>query len=136
MLEADEIAGLGPEDKKRLLLRKMADRVYRQHEPAMRDKGLKERVAAVAEILREEGGFAEWKADGKHYEIVDYNCVYRAVADSHHEVCDWHLSLLSRLLGKQTDCSQFITEGAHCCRFVVKEDVAERIVNLEEGKND
>ena len=79
----------------------------------------------MAEILREEGGFAEWKVDGQEYEIIDYNCVYRAVADSHRDVCEWHLSLLSRLLGKQTDCSQFITEGAHCCRFVVKEDVAE-----------
>jgi len=124
LLEADEIAGLGPDEKKRLLLEKMAERVYREHEGTMRDKGLKERVAAVAEILREEGGFADWKAEGQQYEIVDYNCVYRTVADSHRDVCDWHLSLLSRLLGKETDCSQFITEGAHCCRFVVKEDLS------------
>src|SRR5688572_30796633 len=122
LLEADEIAGLGPDEKKRLLLAKMAERVYREHEGTMRDKGLKERVAAVADILREEGGFADWKAEGQQYEIVDYNCVYRTVADSHRDVCDWHLSLLSRLLGKETACSQFITEGAHCCRFVVKED--------------
>jgi predicted ArsR family transcriptional regulator len=121
LLEADEIAGLSPDDKKRLLLKKMAERVYREHEGTMLDKGLKERVAAVAEILRVEGGFAEWKTDGQQYEIVDYNCVYRSVADSHRDVCEWHLSLLSRLLGQQTDCAQFITEGAHCCRFVVKE---------------
>jgi len=124
LLEAEEIAGLGPEEKKRLLLQKMADRVYREHEQTVQDKGLKERVVAVAEILREEGGFAEWKVDEHGYEIIDYNCVYRAVADSHRDVCEWHLSLLSRLLGRQTDCSQFITEGAHCCRFVVKEDGA------------
>jgi predicted ArsR family transcriptional regulator len=121
-LEADEIAGLSPAEKKRLLLQKMADRVYHEHEPAIVDKDLKERVAAVAEILRVEGGFAEWKAEGQRYEIVDYNCVYRSVADSHHDVCEWHLSLLSRLLGQKTDCTQFITEGAHCCRFIVTDD--------------
>ncbi len=52
LLEADEIAGLSPEGKKRLLLTKMADRVYQEHEPRVRDKGLKERVAIIAEILR------------------------------------------------------------------------------------
>ena len=82
LLEADEIAGLSPEDKKRLLLTKMADRVYREHEPRVRDKELKDRVAIIAEILRHEGGFAEWKAEGERYEIVDYNCVYRKVAGS------------------------------------------------------
>ena len=83
----------------------------------MQDKGLKERVSAVAEILREEGGFAEWKTDEHGYEIIDYNCVYRAVADSHNDLCEWHVSLLGRLLGKQVDCNQFIAEGADSCRF-------------------
>jgi predicted ArsR family transcriptional regulator len=124
LLEASEIAGLSPEEKKRLLLQKMAERVYREHEQTMRDKGLRDRVIAVAEILKEEGGFAEWKANGQQYEIIDYNCVYRSVADSHRDVCEWHLSLLARLLGRDTGCAEFITEGAHCCRFVVKEDVS------------
>jgi len=122
LLEADEITGLTPEDKKRLLLRKMADRVFLEHEPRVRGKGLKERVAVIADILRREGGFAEWKAEGQRYEIVDYNCVYRKVADTHRDVCDWHLSLLGRLLGKDVACDQFISEGADSCRFVVKED--------------
>jgi predicted ArsR family transcriptional regulator len=121
LLAADEIAGLEPEEKKRLLLRKMAERVYREHEPRVRDKGLKERVAIVADILRREGGFAEWRAEGQeHYEIVDYNCVYRKVADSHRGVCEWHLSLLGRLLGQEARCDQFISEGADSCRFTVK----------------
>jgi len=130
LLEADEIAGLAPEEKKRLLLKKMADRVYEEHEPMVRDKGLKERVAIIADILRQEGGFAEWLAEGQRYEIVDYNCVYRKVADSHRDVCEWHLSLLGRLLGKDVECAQFISEGADCCRFVVNGD-AEVAVSSE-----
>lgn len=122
LLEADEIAGLGPEEKKHLLLEKMAERVYREHEPRVREKALKERVAVIADILRREGGFAEWKANGQRYEIVDYNCVYRKVADADKGVCDWHLSLLGRLLGRDVECDQFISQGADCCRFVVKDD--------------
>ena len=121
LLDAEEIAGLAPEEKKKLLLKKMAERVYQEHEAKVRDKGLKERVSAVADILREEGGFAEWTTDGSRYEIVDYNCVYRKVTDAQSDLCDWHLSLLGRLLGKQVECNQFIAQGAESCRFVVSE---------------
>jgi predicted ArsR family transcriptional regulator len=118
-LQAEEIAGLTAEEKKRLLLSKMADRVYDQHASRVKGKPLAERVAAVAEILQEEGGLAEWGASGASYEIVDYNCVYRRVAESHHDVCVWHIELLGRLLGNEVTCGQFMSQGADCCRFVV-----------------
>ncbi len=124
LLEADEIAGLNPEEKKKLLLRKMADRVFHQHESKVRDKPLTARVAMVAEILREEGGFAEWTAEGAGFEIVDYNCVYRRVADSHRDVCDWHLHLLGKLLDRPVQCSEMMSQGADSCRFVVHDDGA------------
>jgi predicted ArsR family transcriptional regulator len=131
-LTADEIAGLGPDEKKRLLLKKMAERVYREHEPRVRNKELKERVAIIADILRQEGGFAEWRTEGqRRYEIVDYNCVYRKVAGSQPDVCDWHLSLLGRLLGKDVECAQFMSQGAECCRFVVNDDVASGVTSGE-----
>jgi predicted ArsR family transcriptional regulator len=122
LLEADEIAGLDPEAKKRLLLRKMAERVFRQHEAKVRGKPLSDRVALVAEILRDEGGFAEWTADGAEFEIVDYNCVYRRVADSHKDVCDWHVHLLGKLLDRPVKCSELMSRGADSCRFVIPGD--------------
>jgi len=131
-LDAEEIAGLGPEEKKKLLLKKMAERVYQEHESKVRGMALKERVSAVADILREEGGLAEWTTDGSRYEIVDYNCVYRKVADAHNDLCEWHVSLLGRLLGKQVECNQFIAQGAESCRFVVSESAA---TSAAEAKN-
>jgi predicted ArsR family transcriptional regulator len=122
LLEADEIAGLNSEEKKRLLLRKMADSVFRQHESKVRGKPLTDRVAMVAEILREEGGFAEWTGAGEEFEIVDYNCVYRRVADTHRDVCDWHLQLLGKLLDRPVQCSEMMSAGADSCRFVVHND--------------
>lgn len=122
-LTAEEITGLNEEERKRLLLQKMVERVYRDHEAKIGNKSLPERVVMVAEILREEGGFADWSESGDSYEIVDYNCVYRKVVDSHPGVCDWHVSLLGRLLGEKVECSQFMSQGAESCRFVVKESV-------------
>ncbi len=126
-LNADEIAGLNPRQKKRLLLSKMAERVYLQHARRVDGKDLPERVAAVAQILEEEGGFAEWRSDGREFEIIDYNCVYRRVADSHDDLCDWHMELLARLLGQQVGCSQFQSQGAESCRFVVRLDAGQRL---------
>jgi predicted ArsR family transcriptional regulator len=120
-LTAEEITGLDEDGRKRLLLQKMVERVYHEHEAKLDGKALPERVAMVADILREEGGLADWAQDGRSYEIVDYNCVYRRVVDSHPGVCDWHVSLLSRLLGTKVECSQFMSRGAESCRFVVRE---------------
>ena len=64
------------------------------------------------------------RPNAKGYEIADHNCVYRRVVDTHPALCDWHLSLLGRLLGKEVECSQFISQGADSCRFVVKDDSA------------
>ncbi len=127
MLDADEIAGLSASEKKRLLLVKMAERVYREHEERVREKSLPERVQIVTDILREEGGFAEWKARGTEFEIADHNCVYRRVVESHPDLCDWHVSLLGRLLGREVQCSQYMSQGADSCRFTVKADTLEEI---------
>ena len=120
LLDGAEISGLTPAEKRRLLFDKMVGRLHHQYEAKVAGKALKERVEAVAQILDEEGGFAEWRPVNGGFEIADYNCVYRRVVDSHDDLCDWHLSLLSRLLGNDVSCTQFMSKGAECCRFVVE----------------
>lgn len=121
-LDADELIGLSGDDKKRLLLMKMAERVYRDNEDKVREKPLAERVEIVTDILRDEGGFAEWRTRDQGFEIADHNCVYRRVVETHPELCDWHVSLLGKLLGKEVECSEFMSQGADACRFLVKDD--------------
>ena len=133
LLDGEEIAGLTPTQKKRLLFDKMVGRLHHQYEAKVAGKALKERVEAVAGILDEEGGFAEWRPVNGGFEIADYNCVYRRVVDSHDDLCDWHLSLLSRLLGNDVSCTQFMSKGAECCRFVVESGEAAP-ATTEEGE--
>ena len=123
-LDAEEIAGLDAVQKKRLLLEKMAQRVYRDHEAKVQGKTLPERVEVVTDILREEGGFAEWSRQGVAYEIADHNCAYRRVVDTHQDLCQWHLSLLGKLLGQEVGCTQFMSQGAGSCRFTVTDEDA------------
>ncbi|KKK54649.1 hypothetical protein LCGC14_3082560 [marine sediment metagenome] len=124
LLDGNEIAGLTPAEKKKLLFDRMVERLSSQYQAKVSGKKLPERVIAVAEILDEEGGFAEWRAVEDGFEIADYNCVYRRVVGSHGDLCDWHVSLLGRLLGSDVQCSQFMSKGAECCRFIVSESAS------------
>ncbi len=122
LLDADDIAGLSPEEKKRKLLMKMAERVYLQNEALVDGKSLAERVAVTAQILNEEGGFAEWRTYDRSYEIINYNCVYRRVVDSHGDLCEFDMAVISRLLGQDVQCHQFMSQGSECCRFVIRQE--------------
>lgn len=121
LLDASEMVGLSPTEKKKLLFDRMVERLSVHYQAKVSGKKLPERVIAVAEILDDEGGFAEWRAVKDGFEIADYNCVYRRVVGSHGDLCDWHLSLLERLLGSDVRCSQFMSKGAESCRFIVNE---------------
>lgn len=125
-LEASEIEGLSHRDKKQVLLKKMAENAYSKHRTLVEGKSLQERVKSVAQLLNEEGGLAEWKADGQRYEIIVHNCVYRRVADSQDSLCEFDVVLLSRLLGQDVQCEEFLSQGGDCCRFVVREEVSEQ----------
>ncbi|MFQ6020052.1 MAG: helix-turn-helix transcriptional regulator [Dehalococcoidia bacterium] len=120
LLEGDEISGLAPDEKKRLILQRVVARLVREHVTKVNGKTLAERVAAVATILQQEGGFAEWREQEQGYEIIDYNCVYRMVAAAEDGACEWHLALLRQLLGDDVKCSHSPGCGAECCRFTVQ----------------
>src|SRR3990172_4966770 len=92
LLDGAEISGLTPAQKRRLLFDRKVGGMHSQYEAKVGGKALKERVEGVAQILDEEGGFAEWRPVNGGFEIADYNCVYRRVVDSHDDLCDWHLS--------------------------------------------
>jgi predicted ArsR family transcriptional regulator len=121
-LDASEIKGLTPLEKQKLLLRRLADKMASQHITKVEGKPLPERVATVATILEQEGGFAEWRKRESGYEIADYNCVYRRVAETEDQICYWHLQFLGRLLGHDVKSEGLISHGANCCRFVVQEE--------------
>lgn len=134
-LEGYEIAGLTPFDKKRLILGKVVSRIASEHAPTVAGKPLPERVALVTDILQQEGGFAEWRKGEQGYEIIDYNCVYRKVAEAHDDVCAWHVALLGQLLGDEVRCDQYQSQGSDCCRFVIdgKAVPRERAAKTGEG---
>ena len=102
LLDAEEIAGLSADEKKRLLLVKMAERVYREHEDRVREKDLPERVQIVTDILQRRGRLR--RVDGQRERLTRSPTTTASTGASsrrHPDLCDWHVSLLGRLLGKE-----------------------------------
>jgi len=120
LLDSSEIEGLSPPEKKDLLFRKLAHRLAQQYAPKVEGKSLEEQVQTVAEILQSESGFAEWRKLESGFEILDYNCAYRKVAENQ-DLCAWHLELLSQLLGGRVRAVSFQSKGGDLCRFLIED---------------
>jgi predicted ArsR family transcriptional regulator len=118
-LDSSEIAGLSPEQKAALLFDKLAGRLIERQLPRLRQLPVAQRVAAVAEILQAEGGFAEWERTNDGYEIRDYNCLYRRLNGDDAEPCRWHQRVLSSLLDCPVECRGEAPRAVQLCRFVL-----------------
>jgi len=121
LLRPEEIDGLAPEDRGALIFDRIADRLVIAHQARLAHLPVAQRVAAVTELLREEGGFAEWLPADGGWEVRDYNCCYRDLLGNDGTVCRWHYRLLTGLLGPGLQpipctCSQ---SGARACCFIV-----------------
>jgi predicted ArsR family transcriptional regulator len=122
LLKASDIADLSPDDKYSLILRRVADRLAEGYAPQVRGRPLKEQVAAVAEILHADGGFAEWEETEKGYVISDYNCLFTSAPFRDGLGCQWHLYLLSKLLGPRVrfEAAEGCGPPLAGCRYLIE----------------
>jgi predicted ArsR family transcriptional regulator len=118
-LDSEEISHLSAEEKRLLMVQRVADRLAERHRYQVAGRTLAERVAATTEILHLIGGFAEWYECDGSFEIRDYNCVFARIAPESESGCEWHTRLLSRLLGTPVVHEVYSNGGARCCRYLV-----------------
>jgi DeoR family suf operon transcriptional repressor len=74
-----------------------------------------ERIVEVAAIMQELG----YDAYAEKTAIKAYNCVYHHLAQSHREVCQLDISLLSSLLSAEIKHTNCMAQGDACCQFQV-----------------
>ncbi len=123
-LKGHELEGLTVRQKRDLVLRRLAERLADDYLPLLQGQPLQRRVAFVTEVMQDDGGFAEWKRTKMGYEIRDYNCLFHRLLDGQVEVCEWHRSFLTRLLGTGVRAAACPDGADQCCRFVVEEESA------------
>jgi predicted ArsR family transcriptional regulator len=87
--------------------------------PRVEGKSLAERVVAIAEIIEEQGGAAEWAATAEGYVVREHNCPYLSVSRCSDHVCEIDRRLVAKLAGAEVEVTQRLRDGADSCDFVI-----------------
>lgn len=90
---------------------------------------LRDKVAALTAIRRDEGYMAEWTAmrDGS-FRLVENHCPVCAAARTCVGLCEGELSLMQRLLGPRVDIerTEYILDGDRCCAYAIRRRAKKR----------
>ena len=121
-LSGDELAGLSSREKTLLIVRRLAQRVAEEYAPLLQGWPLQERVVFVTEVMHADGGFAEWGTTDGGFEIRDFNCLFHRLLEQEAtgDVCEWHRSFLSQVLGADVRVSPCPDPTTRCCRYVIE----------------
>ena len=79
-----------------------------------------EEIAGILHELGYEAHSSNGQSDGTEGgspEIIASNCVFHKLAESHPDVCQLDLSLMSSLLGEKIEHRECMVRGGTCCRF-------------------
>lgn len=129
-----ELVGATPDDRRRALFRRAAEALGERHRESVQRLHGDAQAEAIAAILREHGGFAEWHRHDDGIEIRDFSCVFRAtVGDG--GLCEWHLGLLSALVDDAVRIAPPPGTGcADCCGYIIASaPAAARALNRGQG---
>ncbi|GEM_PF-820599 len=87
---------------------------------AVAGASLRDRVAAVAEVLDQEGGLARWEQDGDSFRLLDLSCPYAMLTGGDDTVCRYHTQAVAGMLGQPVRLESSIAEGAGLCAFATE----------------
>jgi DeoR family suf operon transcriptional repressor len=115
-LDGSELTGLSARDKTLVVLGRLAQRLADEYASLIGGWTLRERVVFVTEVMRNDGGFAEWEETERGFEIRDFNCLFHRLLDS--GVCEWHGTFLRKMLGGDVAVEPRAGEN-NCCSYEI-----------------
>jgi DeoR family transcriptional regulator, suf operon transcriptional repressor len=84
-----------------------------------------ERMAAVAQLLSDEGYMAEGTASSETGTLIEHNCAIQAVAERFPEICAAEAKFLAAALGAEVDRHEHILSGCSACEYRVRFSAAD-----------
>lgn len=101
------------------LIDHVAEGMAQTYSPRVAGKDLPGRVAAIAEIIEEQGGAADWEATASGYVVHEHNCPYLSVSRCNDQVCEIDRRLVAKLSEATVEVTQRLRDGADSCDFVI-----------------
>ena len=115
------VVELDGKEKLEAIFKRMEINARTLHSPEMKNRELRGRVAAMAQILTDSGYMAEWEQVGEDtFELTEHNCSILKLATECPEVCTCELSLLGQLLDASVDRKEHIVAGDAVCRYRIQ----------------
>ncbi|NWF78953.1 MAG: HTH domain-containing protein [Chloroflexi bacterium] len=100
------------------VLTRRREELARELAPRLAGKDRAGQIAALADLLAEQGYMCEWEQlDDGSFTLTEYNCPVDCVARRHDQLCAQELRLYEDLLGTPIARESTIVAGAHCCRY-------------------
>jgi DeoR family transcriptional regulator, suf operon transcriptional repressor len=94
-----------------------------------------ERMAAVVQLLTDEGYMAEASSTSDAGVLIEHNCAIQAVAERFPEICAAEAKFLAAVLGAEVERHDHILSGCGACEYRVRfSPVSEAIPHLPEDK--
>jgi len=84
-----------------------------------------ERMAAVAQLLSDDGYMAEGTASSSSGTLIEHNCAIQAVAERFPEICAAEARFLAAALGAEVDRREHILSGCSACEYRVRFSAAD-----------
>ena len=101
------------------LFRKIGRRTARKYAEHFAGKDTPGRLAALAELVREQGVVADFEPKGEGFVFREHNCPFRDTVASHSELCTMVHALMEEVLPGKTEHRTSIARGDDRCEFVV-----------------
>ncbi len=112
---------IGPERFK-AYMQKLGSKLADKLQGRFAGKDLNERVGELAIVMADLGFQVkvdmEPEAGGPNMQA--YNCIYHDLAQKHHDICEFDVSLMSALLDKEVEQSSCMAKGDCNCSFRIK----------------
>ena len=102
-------------------MQKLGQKTAEMLQNRLAGKSIDQRVEELAAIMNEMGFKVKTMADpetGKPC-LQAFNCVYHDLAQKHHAICEFDLTLMASLLDRKINHASCMAKGDCSCRFVV-----------------
>jgi predicted ArsR family transcriptional regulator len=121
----EEVFAMEGEDRAKLLLDRVGDRLAKRYAPSVHAEQLQDRVEQLAGALYQRGVLTDVEVEDENLIILHaYNCPYHELAQEHRSICEMDEELMRKVLGSDVNLSACMMDGHRGCSFVVSKPAA------------
>ncbi len=111
MLSKEELAGF---------LEEIGKEIAKDYQIESSDLSFEERLAALQEILAEEGFITEWENNNGAYQVTSFSCPYYQLGLHHPELCHLNQALITAYVGQSVEIISCIFQGEDQCIYEIQ----------------